>query len=447
MSLLLPATTRTHSNTVLLTPLRAGPGHTRRAMITALTALFVGALALVPQTLHLHRPVHTASPILLRQPEYTEPVAPEPRAELPLRAAAAPSNAVTEKAPLLLTYFSVGCVAYNWLEGWSPVDSVYFLTVMATTVGYGDLTPTTDAGKLFTAVYALIGITTVFSTVADIFRQNPLSTSDSSWQDGVLTAIDNLYTRRELFSDADMSCDVVTLDELRARVNWPRRFLSCLLGPLLLFAIGIVIGVSVEGFDVINSVYWSAITMSTIGFGDASPQSVSGKLLAVLYLPVAVIVLADAVAAASRVAVQRQILETPYEMRSEELLRHEAQRTGNADETLTEAEFLISVLTEYSLVDAETINSIRQQFKYCTRYAEVGALDGTPPELGSALYSSSRAVLLTNELVFREAVQRGEVPREVDLNATDGGYRQWYIDYWEPRVRDEASLRRQDRDT
>ena len=85
-------------------------------MITALTALFVGALALVPQTLHLHRPVHTASPILLRQPEYTEPVAPEPRAELPLRAAAAPSNAVTEKAPLLLTYFSVGCVAYNWLE-------------------------------------------------------------------------------------------------------------------------------------------------------------------------------------------------------------------------------------------------------------------------------------------------------------------------------------------
>ena len=105
------------------------------------------------------------------------------------------------------------------------------------------------------------------------------------------------------------------------------------------------------------------------------------------------------------------------------------------------------MLTEYSLVDAETVNSIRQQFKYCTRYAEVGALDGTPPELGSALYSSSRAVLLTNELVFREAVQRGEVPRKVDLNATDGGYRQWYIECWEPRVRDEASLRRQDRES
>ena len=411
-------------------------------MTTALTALFVSALGLVPQTLLLHRPVHTAFPILLRQPEYTEPVATKLRAEWPLRAAAEPNNAMTEKAPLLLAYFSFGCVAYNWLEGWSPVDSVYFLTVMATTVGYGDLTPTTDAGKIFTAVYALIGITTVFSTVADIFRQNPLSTSNSSWQDGVLTAIDNLYTRRELFSDVDMSCDVVTLDELRARVNWPRRFLSCLLGPLLLFAIGIVIGVSVEGFDVINSVYWSAITMSTIGFGDASPQGVTGKLLAVVYLPVAVLVLADAVAAASRVAVQRQILETPYETRTEALLRQEAARTGDADETLTEAEFLISVLTEYSLVDAETINSIRQQFKYVVRYAEVGALNGTPPERGSAVYSSGRAIMLTNELVFREAVQKGEVPREVDLEAADGGYKQWYDECWVPRVRDEVSLQR-----
>ena len=408
--------------------------------------LLVGALGLVPQALPLHRPFHTpASPILLRQPESTESVAPEPRAESPREAAA--SNAVTEKdAPWLLTYFAFGCVAYSWLEGWSPVDSVYFLTVVATTVGYGDITPTTDAGKLFTAVYALIGVTTVFKTLTDVFRQNPLSTSDSSWQDSVLTAVDNLYARRAFLSDdADMSCDVVTLDELRARVNWPRRFLSCLLGPLLLFTIGIGIGVGVEGFDVINSAYWSAITMTTIGLGDASPHSVTGKLLAVFYLPVAVLVLADAVKAASRVAVQRQILESPYETRSEALLLQEAARTGRVDETLTEAEFLISVLTDYSLVDAETINSIRQQFKYVVRYAESGAVDGTPPERGSAVYSSGRAILLTNELVFREAVQRGEVPQGVDLEAADGGYKEWYEQHWAPRVREAANLRSRSR--
>ena len=106
----------------------------------------------------------------------------------------------------------------------------------------------------------------------------------------------------------------------------------------------------------------------------------------------------------------------------------------------TQAEFLISVLTEYSLVDAETINSIRQQFRYAVRYAEVGALDSTPPECGSAVYSSGRAILLTNELVFREAAQRGDVPRGIDLSATDGGYRQWYNECWLPCLRDEACL-------
>ena len=50
--------------------------------------------------------------------------------------------------------------------------------------------------------------------------------------------------------------------------------------------------------------------------------------------------------------------------------------------------------------------------------------------------------MLTNELVFREAVQKGEVPREVDLEAADGGYTQWYDECWVPRVRDEVSLQR-----
>ena len=159
------------------------------------------------------------------------------------------------------------------------------------------------------------------------------------------------------------------------------------------------------------------------------------------------LVLADAVQAASRVAVQRQILESPCETRTAKRCcsrrRHAPAR--RVDETLTEAEFLISVLIDYSLVDAETINSIRQQFKYVVRYAESGAVDGTPPERGSAVYSSGRAILLTNELVFREAVQRGEVPQGVDLKTADGGYTEWYEQHWAPRVREAANLRSRSR--
>ena len=52
----------------------------------------------------------------------------------------------------------LGTLVYGWLEGWSPVDALYFSVVTLATVGFGDLHPTTDAAKLFTVVYILVGL-------------------------------------------------------------------------------------------------------------------------------------------------------------------------------------------------------------------------------------------------------------------------------------------------
>ena len=56
---------------------------------------------------------------------------------------------------------AVGTVAFRLLEDWSWVDSLYFSTVAVTTVGFGDLTPTTDPSKLFTVVYILSGLSII----------------------------------------------------------------------------------------------------------------------------------------------------------------------------------------------------------------------------------------------------------------------------------------------
>ena len=52
-------------------------------------------------------------------------------------------------------------VVYRLLEDWSWVDSLYFSVVAVTTVGFGDLTPSTDASKLFTVLYILVGISLI----------------------------------------------------------------------------------------------------------------------------------------------------------------------------------------------------------------------------------------------------------------------------------------------
>jgi len=49
----------------------------------------------------------------------------------------------------------IGTVIFSLLEGWSIIDSFYFVTMTATTVGYGDFIPTHKWSKIFTIVYSL----------------------------------------------------------------------------------------------------------------------------------------------------------------------------------------------------------------------------------------------------------------------------------------------------
>ena len=56
---------------------------------------------------------------------------------------------------------AIGTIVYRLLEDWSWVDSLYFSTVAVTTVGFGDLAPSSDASKLFTVLYILSGITII----------------------------------------------------------------------------------------------------------------------------------------------------------------------------------------------------------------------------------------------------------------------------------------------
>jgi len=53
---------------------------------------------------------------------------------------------------------AIGTVTYHFLEDWSWVSSFYFTVSTITTVGYGDLYPTTDLSRIFTAIFALAGV-------------------------------------------------------------------------------------------------------------------------------------------------------------------------------------------------------------------------------------------------------------------------------------------------
>ncbi len=59
-----------------------------------------------------------------------------------------------------------GAVFYRVVEGWRWLDAFYFTVITLTTVGYGDLAPQTDAAKLFTMFYILVGLGILGSFIA-----------------------------------------------------------------------------------------------------------------------------------------------------------------------------------------------------------------------------------------------------------------------------------------
>jgi hypothetical protein len=61
---------------------------------------------------------------------------------------------------------AAGTVTFHYIEGWSWVDSFYFSSIAGTTVGFGDLAPTTDASKLISVAYIFLGVS-ILGTLLD----------------------------------------------------------------------------------------------------------------------------------------------------------------------------------------------------------------------------------------------------------------------------------------
>ncbi len=50
------------------------------------------------------------------------------------------------------------------------LDSTYFLVITATTIGYGDIVPVTNVGKIVTIFYSFLGIATAFYAISLIIH-------------------------------------------------------------------------------------------------------------------------------------------------------------------------------------------------------------------------------------------------------------------------------------
>jgi len=68
----------------------------------------------------------------------------------------------------LIGMIALGTIVYKFLEGWTWIQSFYFSVITLSTVGYGDLYPTNEISRLFTAFYILSGVAIALSALGII---------------------------------------------------------------------------------------------------------------------------------------------------------------------------------------------------------------------------------------------------------------------------------------
>jgi voltage-gated potassium channel Kch len=95
---------------------------------------------------------------------------PKPKIQMDIEEAKKVHKEFQFLALLSLTTLTVGTVVFRSIEGWDWIDSFYFSAVSLTTVGYGDITPATDEGKLFAVLYLFIGIGIIAAMINNLVK-------------------------------------------------------------------------------------------------------------------------------------------------------------------------------------------------------------------------------------------------------------------------------------
>ena len=171
-------------------------------------------------------------------------------------------------------------------EPWSMIDGLYFTTVSMSTVGYGDLSCSTNLSRAFTGLWIIIGVLVVFVEIVSCFS-------------GFIAAL-NATTSRivdwVLMRESTLKVDF-TSSEAPPPASLVYFYFNNLWVPLLwylLFQLGIALLIMwsdswMDGWDIL---WYCFVTATTVGYGDVNVTTQQSRFLATFHVLLSVIWLA-----------------------------------------------------------------------------------------------------------------------------------------------------------
>ena len=188
------------------------------------------------------------------------------------------SAIVTQAGIGLMIYLAIGVAIYAWknnefsgIETFSVVDALYFCVVTMCTIGYGDIVPQTPFAKLFSCIFVLVGFGFIDALVSGMVtyvldKQEHL----------LLAAVEGSHysTAKKYFLNAKHG------NRMRIRM----KVAMALFTPMMCILVGTLVMMKFEELPALDAFYCTIMSVTTVGYGDHTFKTYSGRLFAGLWL-------------------------------------------------------------------------------------------------------------------------------------------------------------------
>ena len=274
------------------------------------------------------------------------------------------------------------------------IAALYFCAVTILTVGYGDVRPTTTAGKLYVIFFILVAAclaSVLLSRVAERIPefQDRASRIISRKKERVMRVDvaklrerirSNRAGRSPSASEAGRSDhDTTTSEEEQHRAaddaaeaeeentEWEDRPKHVVAKALTVVATFVVVGATcmmlVERRSAVDAFYWAVTTVTTVGYGDITPETDGGRLFVLLFVTCAVATLAWAGTTLVEVAVVATSEATAAKAFAAARITPEVLAKAGGDKGyVTEMDFTRAVLVRLGKCDERDFRIIEESF-------------------------------------------------------------------------------------